>query len=52
MSKEIIKMKMDELHGELEKLIQKKNFDLLDSSVIIYSKRLDKLIVEFMKRSK
>lgn len=49
MSNKLVKDEMMELHSELERLIKEKEYNLLDSTVIDYSQRLDKLIVKYIK---
>jgi len=50
MSKEVLKMKIEELSSELDKMIATKNFDLLDDEIIDYSHRLDILIVNYINK--
>lgn len=43
-------IKIKELSNELDIMIREKNYNLNNSTVLDYSQRLDKLIVEYMKQ--
>ncbi len=47
MSKELLQVLIEKMHSKLNKLIEDKDFNLLDDNVQRYSRRLDRVLLRY-----